>query len=102
MWQSKEVRFPANHPTAAGHFPARPIIPGVLLLDEAIKLALADAEGTQATVVRAAKFHGPVRPGDVVVILWEIQAHSTIRFECRLAAGNTLVASGTLETETAR
>lgn len=100
MWRSKEVRFPVNHPTAAGHFPGRPVIPGVLMLDEAIKMALPGAEAaTRAIVVRAAKFHSPVRPGDAVVIRWEGEAHSTIRFECRLIDGGTLVASGTLERE---
>jgi 3-hydroxymyristoyl/3-hydroxydecanoyl-(acyl carrier protein) dehydratase len=98
MCRSKEVRFPADHPTAAGHFPARPVIPGVLLLDEAIKLALPDAEGTQAIVIRSAKFHSPVQPGDAVIVRWEGEAGS-IRFECRLAEGDILVASGTLGME---
>jgi 3-hydroxyacyl-[acyl-carrier-protein] dehydratase len=103
MWRSKEVRFPANHPTAAGHFPGRPIIPGVLMLDEAIKVAFEAAEASKrAIVVRAAKFHSPIQPGDAVVIRWKGEAHNTIRFECRLVDGDTLVASGTLETEAAR
>ena len=102
MWQSQEVRFPPDHPTAAGHFPARPIIPGVLLLDEAIRLALADAESTRAIVVRAAKFHHPVQPGEAVIIRWQGEPHGPIRFECRLAEGDILVASGTLDTEAAR
>lgn len=102
MWQSKEVRFASDHPTAAGHFPSRPIIPGVLLLDEAIKLALADAEAAQAIIVRMAKFHSPVRPGDAVVIRWQTQPQGTIRFECRLAESDILVASGMLETESAQ
>lgn len=103
MWRSKEVRFASDHPTAAGHFPGQPIIPGVLLLDEAIKLALAGgAEAAQAVIVRAAKFHAPVRPGDAVVIRWQAEPQSAIKFECRLVEGDILVASGTLETEAAR
>ena len=100
MWQSKEVRFAPDHPTAAGHFPSRPIIPGVLLLDEAIKHALVGREGRGDIVVRAAKFHRPARPGDAVVIRWETQAPSIIKFECRLVDGDQIVASGTLETPT--
>lgn len=96
MWQSREVRFASDHPTAAGHFPSHPIIPGVLVLDEAIRAALGgDAE---ALIVRAAKFHRPVRPGDVVVIRWDTQPPRIIRFECRRADDDTLVASGTFET----
>ena len=102
MWQSKAVRFPSDHPTAAGHFPGQPIIPGVLLLDEAIKLALAATEAAQAIIVRAAKFHRPVRPGDAVIIRWQAEPQNAIKFECRLAEGDILVASGTLETEAVR
>ena len=99
MWQSKEVRFASDHPTAAGHFPSHPIIPGVLVLDEAIKLTVGD--GAEELIVRAAKFHRPVRPGDAIVIRWEMQPPRIIRFECRLADDNTLVASGTFETAAA-
>ena len=97
MWQSKEVRFAPDHPTAAGHFPSRPIIPGVLLLDEALKHALAGMEAQGDIVVRAAKFHRPVRPGDTVVIRWEAQPARIVKFECRLVDGDSLVASGTIE-----
>lgn len=96
MWQSQEVRFARDHPTAPGHFPARPIIPGVLLLDEAIKLA-EKAVGTGGElVVRAAKFLHPVAPGEIVVIRWEAEPASMVKFECRLRDRDILVASGTL------
>ncbi len=97
MWQSKEVRFALDHPTAAGHFPGRPVIPGVLLLDEAIKHALAGVEGPDDIVLRAAKFHRPVRPGDTVVIRWQTELQRIVKFECRLVHGNSLVASGTIQ-----
>jgi len=97
MWQSKEVRFARDHPTAAGHFPSRPIIPGVLLLDEAIKHALAAVEGHGDIVVRAAKFHRPVSPGDAILIRWQAPFQGIVKFECRLVADDSLVASGTLE-----
>ena len=97
MWQSKEVRFASDHPTAVGHFPSHPIIPGVLVLDEVIKLAVRGG-ADEALVVRAAKFHHPVRPGDAIVVHLEMQLPRIIKFECRLADGDMLVASGTFET----
>lgn len=96
-WQSQEVRFASDHPTAAGHFPSAPIIPGVLVLDEAIQLAFPQAKPDEQIVVRAAKFHRAVRPGDAVVVRWQHQLPRAVRFECRLADGEALVASGTLE-----
>jgi 3-hydroxymyristoyl/3-hydroxydecanoyl-(acyl carrier protein) dehydratase len=96
MWQSQEVRFASDHPTAPGHFPLRPIIPGVLLLDEAIKLAEKAVRASEEIVVRAAKFHHPVRPGETVVVRWEAEPASIVKFECWLSDKDILVASGTL------
>lgn len=98
MWQSREVRFASDHPTAPGHFPAHPVIPGVLVLDEAVKLALGGGAADEELIIRTAKFHSPVRPGDAIVVRWQVQPPRIIRFECRLVDGDTLVASGTLET----
>lgn len=97
MWQSKEIRFASDHPTAPGHFPSRPIIPGVLLLDEAVSLVEGTVGPGEEIVVRAAKFHHPVRPGESLIIRWEQQHPRIIRFECRLADRDILVASGTVE-----
>lgn len=97
MWHAQEVRFASDHPTAAGHFPSAPIIPGVLLLDEAIQLAFPRAGADEEIIVRAAKFLRPVRPGDTIVIRWQVQPPRSIKFECRLIDEEELVASGTLE-----
>lgn len=41
------LRIPQDHPVFAGHFPGPPVVPGVMLLDEALS-ALAAAEGLGA------------------------------------------------------
>jgi 3-hydroxyacyl-[acyl-carrier-protein] dehydratase len=96
MWQSHEVRFASDHPTAPGHFPSRPIIPGVLLLDEAIKLSEKAAGAGKEIVVRTAKFHHPVRPGESIVIRWQADPAGVVKFECWLRDSDILAASGTL------
>jgi 3-hydroxymyristoyl/3-hydroxydecanoyl-(acyl carrier protein) dehydratase len=90
---SIEIHFAAGHPTAAGHFPSNPIIPGALLLDEVIRTLPGGATG-----IRAAKFFHPVRPGDSLHINWTFSPPGTAKFECRVA--KILVASGTVETNT--
>jgi 3-hydroxymyristoyl/3-hydroxydecanoyl-(acyl carrier protein) dehydratase len=34
-----ELRIPADHPSLSGHFPGRPIVAGVLLLDQVLAAA---------------------------------------------------------------
>jgi 3-hydroxymyristoyl/3-hydroxydecanoyl-(acyl carrier protein) dehydratase len=76
-WSSAVHRFAAAHPTAAGHFPGNPIIPGALLLDHALR-----AIGVAAPVeLQVAKFLAPVRPGDAVSIRWRRDGGS-VKFEC--------------------
>jgi len=70
---------PAAHPTAAGHFPGNPVIPGAVLLD-AVLQAIYGCE-TGACRIQSAKFLYPVRPGDVVSIRWTDGAGTT-RFNC--------------------
>lgn len=102
MWQSIEVRFPPDHPTAVGHFPSNPIIPGALLLDEILQAVAGAATGDADVIIRAAKFFRPVRPGEVVRVQWQPQADGYIRFECRIAGGDDLAAAGTLAMGPAR
>ncbi len=53
----------ADHPCLPGHFPDRPIVPGVVLLD----MIFAEL-GLAPTALAAVRFMRPVRPGDVVAV----------------------------------
>ncbi|AKS43362.1 MaoC/PaaZ C-terminal domain-containing protein [Wenzhouxiangella marina] len=60
---SETWSMPADHPALPGHFPGQPIVPGVVLLAEAVRLARARlglAEG--ALSWQRVKFLAPVRP----------------------------------------
>ena len=64
-----EFRFAADHPAARGHFPGNPIIPGAVLLSEALR-AVGAAVGNDLSSCRvsSAKFPSPSRPGDRVEV----------------------------------
>ena len=85
----------ADHPAYAGHFPGRPILPGVVLLAEVMR-AVARGTGRDADrwTIASAKFLQPVTPGMPLTLVQERSAHGGIRFEVRAPAG--VVASGTL------
>lgn len=100
MWHSCEVRFSAEHPTAPGHFPGNPIIPGAVLLDEVLHAIARDCDGGR-TIIRAAKFLEPVRPGDVLLIRWQPSAQGEIRLECRLLGTERLMLVCTVQCGTA-
>ena len=76
-----DIHFPADHPTAAGHFPGNPIIPGAVLLDTALT-AIAAAEGLTSAPsrLRSAKFLHPVRPGDRMLVEWQASPTGAIAF----------------------
>jgi acyl-coenzyme A synthetase/AMP-(fatty) acid ligase len=84
---------PPGHPALTGHFPGRPIVPGVVLLDhalDAIGCALGKSFG--ACRIESAKFLSPAEPGEVLDVAYETSASGAIRFTVR--AGARTVASG--------
>lgn len=54
---------PAAHPSLPGHFPAEPIVPGVLLLEQ-VATALRDWRGQRVASISEAKFMLPLRPDE--------------------------------------
>lgn len=87
-----EINFAADHPAARGHFPGNPIIPGAVLLSEAVR-----AVGTATHIdlsrcsVSAAKFPAPSRPGDRVAIDYSVKV-SSISLTCSVAGRTVLKA----------
>jgi 3-hydroxymyristoyl/3-hydroxydecanoyl-(acyl carrier protein) dehydratase len=86
---------PAEHPAFAGHFPGRPIVPGVIILDRAILFA-EQLLGTPVAgwQIGNAKFLSPVGPGKVLVFSLQQKTSGAITFTVR--SGERNVASGSL------
>ncbi|MDB5368463.1 MAG: hypothetical protein JWP20_21 [Roseomonas sp.] len=89
-----DFALPAGHPCFAGHFPGRPLVPGVVLLD-AVFTAIAGAGHGAVARLRHAKFIAPVGPEEAVAIVLQSPAPGRIGFRCHCRGA--LVLSGEAE-----
>ena len=86
---------PTEHPAFAGHFPGRPIVPGVVLLDQA--MLFAEPLSGQADChwqISNAKFLSPVSPGETLHFTLQQKPNGSIAFSVH--AAERPVASGNL------
>ena len=94
--RSAWLRIASDHPALAGHFPGQPIVPGALLLDEALHAI--DAAETSWHIANL-KFHRIVRPGEALRLDCSTQPGGALRIELR--ADEALIMSGLLERDPA-
>ena len=90
----RPLRFDAAHPSFAGHFPGRPIVAGVLLIEQAAE-ALREWRGAGVRQVIDAKFLAPLLPDEDAELELVALAEGRYRFTVR-RDGDTLL-RGTLE-----
>lgn len=94
VW-TRALKVDAHHPAFDGHFPGRPVLPGVALLAEVLEAgydepALAKGLGPAPRLV-VAKFFVPVAPGASLRVVWQATAKT---LDWRVANGEREVASG--------
>jgi 3-hydroxymyristoyl/3-hydroxydecanoyl-(acyl carrier protein) dehydratase len=104
------VAVPRDHPAFDGHFPGRPLLPGVVLLAQVFEVLRADAAAAQwlgeAPRLSMVKFVAPVPPGADLEVCWTPPAPgegTRLRFEVRRHgsgddAAGVLAASGQFDT----
>jgi 3-hydroxymyristoyl/3-hydroxydecanoyl-(acyl carrier protein) dehydratase len=84
--------FAHDHPALPGHFPGRPIVPGVLLLASVEDMLR--AAGLRVIACATAKFLAPVLPDQMLDIRADVDEGADVRFE--IAAAGRTVAAGSL------
>jgi 3-hydroxyacyl-[acyl-carrier-protein] dehydratase len=95
MKHTVPLAIPADHPAYAGHFPGRPILPGVVLLDATLA-HLASLQGRHETIrIKSAKFLSPVEPGEALTLNYEATGSGNYRFE--IVVEQRCAASGVVE-----
>lgn len=88
---------PIDHPAFAGHFPGRPILPGVVLLDRVILLAAGFLNVPAADIrLASGKFLSPVAPGEELHFAFQPTPGGAFSFKIRaadreVAAGNLAI-----------
>lgn len=60
---SERLCIPASHPSLPGHFPAEPVVAGVILLDRLAALLEREGCGSLRRIA-AVKFRAPLLPGE--------------------------------------
>lgn len=77
---TRRIAIEADHPAFVGHFPGRPLLPGVALVAEVLEAAAADhalAEAIGASPqMSVVKFLAPVLPGAMLEIAFQAAARS--------------------------
>ena len=89
------LRGPEDHPSLPGHFPGRPVIPGVVLLDAAFALILAQWPGRSVAGVPSVRFTRPVQPGQDVLVSCDAGG-DRVAFACTVEGQPVLHGSVTL------
>jgi 3-hydroxymyristoyl/3-hydroxydecanoyl-(acyl carrier protein) dehydratase len=82
--------IPHDHPSLAGHFPHRPIVPGVVILDSAMALILRDRPASTVASLDDVKFLARVSPGSEVAVSFRESAPNRIQFVCAVAGRSVL------------
>jgi len=91
---AERFRIPAQHPCLPGHFPGRPVVPGVVLLDRVIALLERAGMGSVQRIA-VVKFVAPLQPDEDAEVT-AIVDDARVRFRIERAGAAILAGEGEL------
>ena len=95
--------YDAEHPAFAGHFPAHPIVPGVLLLDATLRhICVSHGLCASSCRVAATKFVSAVKPGEALQLRHTPDEQGGVRFSLHAGREARLAASGLIQCNAAQ
>ena len=71
-----------THPSLKGHFPNKPVIPAVIILDEVINIVKIIKPGFTVETIPMVKFSHPLLPEQLVTVEIKEKSDTTISFNC--------------------
>jgi 3-hydroxymyristoyl/3-hydroxydecanoyl-(acyl carrier protein) dehydratase len=86
-----QFSIPIDHPSLPGHFPGRPVVPGVVILEQVLDAIEAGHGPLSALRLPQVKFVRPLLPGECAEV--EVTGEAP-RWRFRVRRGDALLASG--------
>ena len=86
-----QFTVPHEHPSLPGHFPGRPVVPGVVVLDRVLEAIEARHGALGALRLPQVKFVQPLLPGESAEIVLDGEAP---RWRFRVTRGVDTIATG--------